>query len=471
MSLLSSKKDQGTIVNSRFLRWLLFLQNYNFVVRYRPKKYTANADALSRLPQPKPTGISEQFAGLKAFHSDARPSVNKGMIKEEMLRDELCRKLYETIKVGWPGKKEIPDYLRVFYSVRAALSLGEGCIFYGDRVFVPPSLRAQVLDMLHTGHFGVIKCKRLARQSVWWPRLDANIEDHVNSCEMCQVNSRGKSYHRQMPWAPTSKPFERVHVDHFFFGNKIFLLIVDEFSNWMDVKMNSSVTSKCVIMALKEFMSAFGLPKVLVSDNATCFNSFEFENFCENNNIKHVNSPAYRPQSNGLAERSVGIVKERLRKFLAENGNGRKSLEEQITEFLFMYRTSPLSLKASPASLIFKFNVRTNISSLSKQVPNDYSSRVADWDQSTTKTTTSTSTRTSRNFEANQPIYYYHSLRRSWIPACIVSRKSYCLYVIKLVEGTTLVAHASSIKIRYKENREQEVEGERGMILRSGREK
>lgn len=54
--IFSGRKDFGGVINSRFLRWLLFVQNYDFEIRHRPSKQTVNADALSRLPCEDVTG-------------------------------------------------------------------------------------------------------------------------------------------------------------------------------------------------------------------------------------------------------------------------------------------------------------------------------------------------------------------------------------------------------------------------------
>lgn len=161
----------------------------------------------------------------------------------------------------------------------------------------------------------------------------------------------------------------------------VFLLIVDDFSNYIDVKLNKTVDSKSVIISLREFFSLFGLPKTIVSDNATCFNSFEFKNFCDFIGIEHVNSPQYHPQSNGLAERSVGVVKSSLKKCLSVN-QGRHEIGKHIIDFLFDYRFSPLCGNCeSPAEKIFKFRPRNNFTHLLKQV---HTTRSSDQERSST---------------------------------------------------------------------------------------
>lgn len=475
VSLLSNKKDQSTIVNSRFLRWILFLQNYDYTVKYRPKKYTANADALSRLPQAQATNIPEiglDVIEIKAFNENSDQILNKKEIKEEITRNEACQELYLVINKGWPNKNDLSDSLKVFYNVRESLSLDHGCIFYGDRIFVPPKFRAKVLEMLHEAHFGVVKCKQLARQVVWWPKIDHDIEEYVGDCVACQVNARNRSYHVDVPWKPATKPFERVHLDHFFFGSKIFLLIVDEYSNWLDVKENANVSTKCVIKSVKEFVCTFGLPQTMVTDNATCFNSEEFQCFCKSNNIVHLNSPPYRPRSNGIAERCVGIVKEYLKKYLFENRSKKLSVEDQLMNFLFTYRTSPLTGKSSPASYLFKHSTNTNLSILSKQAPVEHFNQDVSWDLPQPKRTAFNSTQKKKTFEPGHTIYYYHTLKKIWTPGVIVNRLSFCLYKVRLEEGHELTAHISNIKRRVCSRNEVELEEEEeGMLLRSGRRK
>lgn len=71
-----------------------------------------------------------------------------------------------------------------------------------------------------------------------------------------------------------------IHVDYArpFLG-EMFLLIVDAHSKWMDIYPVKSATPQATIKKLRQSFSVFGLPKMLVSDNGTCFTSAEFETF------------------------------------------------------------------------------------------------------------------------------------------------------------------------------------------------
>jgi transposase InsO family protein len=80
-------------------------------------------------------------------------------------------------------------------------------------------------------------------------------------------------------------------------GNTANLVCVDAFSKFdLDDTCLTTQTS-VTIKALKErIFSSFSVPKILVSDNAQCFSSREFRQFCFELGIKHVTTSPYHPQ-------------------------------------------------------------------------------------------------------------------------------------------------------------------------------
>ena len=51
---------------------------------------------------------------------------------------------------------------------------------------VPEPGRKAMLMLLHEGHQGMCHMKALARMSVWWPGINADIEELVSGCYECQ---------------------------------------------------------------------------------------------------------------------------------------------------------------------------------------------------------------------------------------------------------------------------------------------
>lgn len=368
-SLLSHKRNLDNVVNSRFIRWVLFLQNYNLIVKFRESKKNADADALSRLPLlNETTEIEEEslsfFSYLNTFNDDVSEALSHEKIAIETDKSPLGREIISYIKNGWVMNEKISEYMKPFYDARISLDTQSECIFFGDRVYIPPKLRKTVLKHLHREHNGIVKMKKLVRGSVWWPKIDQDIKMYIKGCETCQMNGDTRKQCELASWKKTCKPMERVHLDHFFFKSKSYLVIVDDYSNYVHVDSQSKVDTRNVIMSMKKFFAIFGLCEKLVTDNGTAFTSDLFEKFCEANQIEHIKSPPYHPQSNGLAERYVGIVKSNLKKFLCDQ---RGSIEEQIQNFLFNYHTTPLADgSGSPSEKLFKYKIVTNLNRLQK---------------------------------------------------------------------------------------------------------
>ena len=59
------------------------------------------------------------------------------------------------------------------------LSIINSAIFKGDRVVIPKKLRSEMLQQLHISHMGIEKTKLRARESVFWPGVNREIEDMV----------------------------------------------------------------------------------------------------------------------------------------------------------------------------------------------------------------------------------------------------------------------------------------------------
>jgi hypothetical protein len=132
--------------------------------------------------------------------------------------------------------------------------------------------------------------------------------------------------------------------------------------------MVASYSSKAVIDRLCDFMSRFGIPHTLVSDNGSSFTSRDFELFCAVNGIKHVLSPVYHPSSNGQAESFVKIVKKGLKGIILSSNN--KLVPGKISKFLFDYRNSKNSTTGkSPAELVFGRELRSRLDLINPRAP------------------------------------------------------------------------------------------------------
>ena len=66
--------------------------------------------------------------------------------------------------------------MKELFNVRRQLSVSDGLLMYADRIVVPTSLRSEMLDRIHQGHQGIMKCLERIKISVWWPEITKDVK-------------------------------------------------------------------------------------------------------------------------------------------------------------------------------------------------------------------------------------------------------------------------------------------------------
>jgi hypothetical protein len=127
----------------------------------------------------------------------------------------------------------------------------------------------------------------------------------------------------------------------------------DYFTKWVEAEPLTHITdvdSKKFIW--KNIITRFGIPRVLVSDNGTQFDSGLLKAFCEQYGIRnHFSMPTY-PQGNGQAESSNKTLLDGIKKCL-EKAKGR--WVEELPSILWTYRTTTRSSTGeTPFSLTYR---------------------------------------------------------------------------------------------------------------------
>ena len=135
--------------------------------------------------------------------------------------------------------------------------------------------------------------KSLARAYVWWPKLDQELKQRVRTCNACQ-QMRPQTPVAMHPWEWPKKPWIRLHIDYAGpINGKMYLVLIDAYSKWLEVKMVSAATSQNTIEQLRSTFACHGLPEIIVTDNGTAFTSQEFQDFVKFNGIRHVRIAPY----------------------------------------------------------------------------------------------------------------------------------------------------------------------------------
>ena len=340
----------------RIQRWAMTLSAYSYELIYRPGIQNC-ADALSRLPLPEADPVDDKSPNpiLHLFEALEDSTLTAETIATETQADPILAQVSHNIQHGWPKVRN--PIFNPFYLKKEVLNIDNNCIFWGSRVLVPQTLRTAVLDLLHEEHIGIVRMKALARCYVWWPLIDCDIEKLSKSCDICELNKNTPPKAFLHPWEWPERPWQRVHMDFAgpFLG-KMFLIIVDAHSKWLDVITMNNITSENTILVLREVFATWGLPESMVSDNGPTFTSDIFKKFMAHNKVKHILSTPFHPSTNGLAERAVETFKNSMRK------NVKGSVRERVAKFLTKYRSTPHSTTGvSPSELMLGRRMRTHL--------------------------------------------------------------------------------------------------------------
>ena len=142
----------------------------------------------------------------------------------------LSSRLFQLPRRKWSSKRRVIRYFRVltmlrcevraiptsdlqpYFRRRTELTVHQGCLLWGIRVVIPETLHKDVLNLIHDGHLGVVRMKAMARRHVWWPGIDAEIENCARSCTVCAENRNTPPETPIHPWEYPNRPWQRIHV-------------------------------------------------------------------------------------------------------------------------------------------------------------------------------------------------------------------------------------------------------------------
>lgn len=234
------------------------------------------------------------------FFPDSLLSVSRSDLVTEQRADPTLRELYGRVVTTAEGSSVANGYLlQEGLLVRKWVPHGESVV--GNPVFqvvVPAKFRAEVLRTSHDkfGHLGVRKTYKYILRYFFWPRVKRDVSSYIRTCHTCQMTGKPNQGITPAPLYPIpaiAQPFEHLIIDCVGplpcskSGCKYLLTVMCQSTRYPAAYPLRSITARSVVKALTPFISVFGIPKVIQSDQGSNFSSHLFAQVLRQLNVHH----------------------------------------------------------------------------------------------------------------------------------------------------------------------------------------
>ena len=245
----------------------------------------------------------------------------------------------------------MPHIARRYWDFRDEISTNNGLLLKGPRLVIPHKLQEEYLHHLHEGHLSAKKVQDNAREHMYWPGINADIEDYTQRCQECIKWSQIAKDPLQLHNIPEGL-WRKLGMDYFNFNGNSYVLVCDYFS-----KFHFIYRAKTSFWSLRDHLidlfSVEGHPDKIVSDNGPPFSSKEFAKFLSDLGIKHTTSLPGYPPSTGFIEHHIETVKTMLSKC-----SNTRSFQEVLADLRTTHIGTGLP---SPTEILHRRNLTTKV--------------------------------------------------------------------------------------------------------------
>ncbi|GFW68412.1 hypothetical protein TNCV_1191111 [Trichonephila clavipes] len=235
---------------TRIARWALQLEEFDYEIEHRAGSRMKHVDALSRCP-------------VMMVCSDTLTSKLKNAQEE----DDNIQTLKSLVE-----KQESEEFFErngILYKYLNGREL----------IVTPKAMQAELIKLIHeNGHFSVGKTEEIVKQECFIPNLSHVVKNTYHVDFIGPLPSTNKSY------------------QHIF-------TVVDAFTKFTWLYPVKTVSAESALEKLKQQQKTFGNPIRIISDRGSAFTSKLFNDYCDEENIQHLQIATGVPRGNGQVER------------------------------------------------------------------------------------------------------------------------------------------------------------------------
>ena len=421
-------------VPKRLQALLMRIHRYDIDFRYKKGAELFIADTLSRAHL-ETTEHSRPIMNVNSFDKISDSRLEE--VKKATDEDPIMIELREYILKGWPNNgNKVPSELKCYHAMQNVMSCVDGIILKGEAVVIPSAFRKDIKKRLHSAHTGYQRMLQRARSIVYWPGMAGELKQIAKSCVPCEELHPRNQKETLKVGEDGNTPYEKVSTDIFEHNGHKFLVVIDHFSNFIEVERLPTTTSSTLVSCLKKQFARLGIPKYLISDCGTQYTSLEFKIFTEKCGIKHIFSSPGHHSANGKAEAAVKVAKHIMMKACRDGSDPQLAILKQ--------RNTPRAdTGLSPAQMMFGRKTRSTLPSFPekpyKVSQNQYSASKTKREKRKQSVKKSFDKRAKYlpAIPDDTSVYFEHRENKEWILGKIVKRISDRTYIIKTSNDST----------------------------------
>ncbi|GBM70035.1 Retrovirus-related Pol polyprotein from transposon 412 [Araneus ventricosus] len=324
------------------------------------------------------TDISVEALTMATGNRWSLSEIQKAQLEDPDIRPILKMKLNSADRPSWQEIAHESPATKRYWALWDSLHLKD-CVLYRKwesddgnscrwQLILPKSRIPEVLREIHDsasgGHFGVMKTLSKTRERFYWDRLRAVVENWCRECHDCGARKGHKTRTKgRLQSYNVGTPFERMALDILgpfpvtTKGNRYVLVLMDYFTKWPEaIPIPDQEASTVAEELVRSWISCYGVPMILHSDQGTNFNSALFTKLCKLLGILKTRTIALHPESDGMGERFNRTILNHLSLFVSRNQTDR---DTHLPLFLLAYRSAEHEVTGlTPAEMLFGRTLR-----------------------------------------------------------------------------------------------------------------
>jgi hypothetical protein len=237
--------------------------------------------------------------------------------------------------------------IQMFHSLKASQRKSEKAKEKREKAIHIPKHLWEIIQRCHNaniGHWGVNRTIELIKELLEkepellkepWLTMRRDVTTYIQRCDTCIKISERKLCHMTRKYVTsTCGVFENIAIDGLSLqetknGYKHLLTIIDTATRYTVLKPLKDLTAKAAAQAMIEYMSVYGIPQKIQSDNSSQFMK-EFVEMVDILRAENYKIQPYSHEENGMVERANKEIRRHLKALTYEN----RTRSEWDTEYM-----------------------------------------------------------------------------------------------------------------------------------------